>query len=173
MATISKLPSGAYRVQIRRKGRYTSETFLRRDDAYRWGRQAETRVDQGLAPNKSSVARLATFADLVDLHIADVCSVGKARMRSKAATLSRLKSELGSCKIGHLDRQRSVDFGRARAKMGAGPVTLGIDIGTIRLFLTRAAAFHGLDISCASVDLARIALKRLGGSRTRPPPDPR
>jgi integrase len=46
--------------------------------------------------------------------------------------------------------------------MGAGPVTLGIDIGTIRLILTHAAAVHGLDISCGSVDLARIALKRLG-----------
>ena len=58
MASIIKLPSGAYRVQIRRKGRYASETFLRRDDAHRWARQAETRVDQGLAPNKSSVSRL-------------------------------------------------------------------------------------------------------------------
>ena len=35
MTSIIKLPSGAYRVQIRRKGRYASETFLRRDDAHR------------------------------------------------------------------------------------------------------------------------------------------
>ena len=55
------------RVQIRRKGRYASETFLRRDDAHRWARQAETRVDQGLAPNKSSVSRLQTFGDLAGL----------------------------------------------------------------------------------------------------------
>lgn len=65
MATISKLPSGAYRVQIRRKGRYASETFLRRDDAHRWARQAEARVDNGLAPNTSSVSRLSTFGDLM------------------------------------------------------------------------------------------------------------
>lgn len=38
MASITKLPSGADRVQIRRKGRYASETFLRRDDAHRWAR---------------------------------------------------------------------------------------------------------------------------------------
>ncbi len=31
MATYSKLPSGTWRVQ--RKGRYISETFLKRDDA--------------------------------------------------------------------------------------------------------------------------------------------
>ncbi len=77
MASITKLPSGAYRVQIRRKGRYASETFLRRDDAYRWARQAETRVDQGLAPNKSSVSRLQTFGDLTDLRITDMREVGK------------------------------------------------------------------------------------------------
>ena len=53
MATITKLPSDAYRIQIRRKGRYASKMFLRRDDAHRWAHQAETRVDQGLAPNKS------------------------------------------------------------------------------------------------------------------------
>lgn len=51
MASITKLPSGAYRVQIRRKGRYASETFLCRDDAHKWARQAETLVDQGLPPN--------------------------------------------------------------------------------------------------------------------------
>ncbi len=64
MASITKLPSGAYRVQIRRKGRYASETFLRREDAHRWARQCETLVDQGLPPNRSSVARLHTFGDL-------------------------------------------------------------------------------------------------------------
>ena len=103
MATINKLPSGGYRVQIRRKGRYASETFHRRDDAHRWARQAETRVDQGLSPNKSSAARLATFGDLVDLHIDDMCAVGKPPRRSKAATLATLKNDLGKERIGHID----------------------------------------------------------------------
>ena len=76
MASITKLPSGAYRVQVERKGRYASETFLRRDDAQKWARQAETLFDQGLPPNRSSVARLHTFGDLVDLNVADMCAVG-------------------------------------------------------------------------------------------------
>jgi len=99
-------------VQIRRKGRYASETFLRRDDAHRWARQAETRVDQGLAPNKSSVSRLQTFGDLIDLHITDMCEVGKPPRRSKAATLTTLKRDLGKEKIGHLDRQKLIDYGK-------------------------------------------------------------
>ncbi|MEL7000660.1 MAG: site-specific integrase [Pseudomonadota bacterium] len=162
MASITKLPSGSYRVQIRRKGRYASETFLRRDDAHRWARQAETRVDQGLAPNKSSISRLQTFGGLIDLHIADMCEVGKSPRRSKRATLTTLKRDLGKEQIGHLDRQKLIDYGKIRAEQGAGPVTLGIDIGVIKMIITHAAAVHGLDISPEPVDLARVALKRLG-----------
>lgn len=61
-----------------------------------------------------------------------------------------------------LDRERLIRFGRERAKQGAGPVTLGIDIGTIKLVLSHAAAVHGLQVRVDQVDLARIALKRLG-----------
>ncbi|WP_226341125.1 site-specific integrase [Gemmobacter serpentinus] len=162
MASTSKLPSGAYRVQIRRKGRYASETFLRREDALKWARQAETLVDQGLPPNRLSISRLHTFGDLIDLHIADMCAVGKPPRRSKKATLATLKRNLGKDKVGHLDRHELIEYGRKRADQGAGPVTLGIDIGVIKMILTHAAAVHGLEISAEPVDLARVALKRLG-----------
>ena len=162
MASISKLPSGAYRVQIRRKGRCASETFLRRDDAQKWARQAETQVDQGLPPKRSSAARLNTFGDLIDLHIADMCAVGKPPRRNKAATLAALMRDLGKEKVGHLERHKLIEYGRTRADQGAGPVTLGIDIGVIKMILTHAAAVDGLEISPEAVDLARVALKRLG-----------
>lgn len=82
MATITKLPSGARHKSRSDEGvAHASETFLRRDDAHRLARQAETRVDQGLAPNKSSISRLQTFGDLIDLHIADMCEVGKPPRR--------------------------------------------------------------------------------------------
>jgi len=108
------------------------------------------------------LARLSTFGDLIDLHVGDMCVVGKAPRRSKAATLDQLKRELGSCNMVSLDRERLIRFGRERAKQGAGPVTLGIDIGTIKLVLSHAAAVHGLQVRVDQVDLARIALKRLG-----------
>ena len=49
MATIVKLSSGNYRVQVRRKGQYASKTFRRKADAYAWAREAERRSDQGRA----------------------------------------------------------------------------------------------------------------------------
>lgn len=82
--------------------------------------------------------------------------------RAKAATLATLKRDLGKEKIGHLDRHKLIEYGRKRADQGAGPVTLGIDIGVIKMILTHAAAVHGLEIRVEGVDLARVALKRLG-----------
>ena len=61
-----------------------------------------------------------------------------------------------------VDRERIVKFGRARAKEGAGPVTLSMDVGLIKLVLQHAAAVHGLPVKVEPVDLGRVALKRLG-----------
>ncbi|MDY6922924.1 MAG: site-specific integrase [Pseudomonadota bacterium] len=162
MATYSKLSSGSWRVQVRRKGRYVSETFLKRDDARRWATAAEAKIDRGETPTPSRAAGLRTFGELVDLHIDDMKSVGKAPRRSKAATLKMLKTRLGKKKIVQLDRQLFIDFGRKRASEGAGPMTLSIDIGAIKLVMSHAAAVHGLSISVEPIDMARIALKRLG-----------
>ncbi|MDO8912207.1 MAG: site-specific integrase [Phenylobacterium sp.] len=162
MATYTKLSSGSWRAQVRRKGRYISETFLNRDDARRWATENERTIDQGGTPQPKRIARMSTFADLVDLHVADMTEVGKAPGRSKAATLDMLKRELGKKAVVDLDRDRLIKFGRARASQGAGPVTVSMDIGAIRLVLSHAAAVHGIAASAEPVDQARIALKRLG-----------
>lgn len=88
--------------------------------------------------------------------------VGKAPGRSKDATLQMLKRELGKLRLVEIDRERLVRFGRERAATGAGPVTVGMDIGAVRLVLSHAAAVHGVPVKVEPVDLARIALKRLG-----------
>jgi integrase len=55
-----------------------------------------------------------------------------------------------------------IQFGKVRAKEGAGPVTLSADVGYVKLVIMHAAAVHGADVKVEPVDLARIALKRLG-----------
>ena len=162
MASIVKQESGAWRVQVRRKGRSISENFVRYEDAKRWGIDAERQIDRGETPTLSRVAKLKTFGELIDLHIADMKDVGKAPGRSKDATLAMLKRELGKLNMVEIDRERLIKFGRDRSKQGAGPVTIGIDIGVIKLVMSHAAAIHGLPVRVEPVDLARIALKRLG-----------
>ncbi len=162
MASIRKQKSGHWRVQVRRKGRCISESFVRREDAQRWGVEAERQIDRGETPTNSRVGQLKSFADLIDLHIEDMCEVGKAPRRSKDATLQMLRRDLGKLGMGQIDRECVVDFGRRRAKQGAGPTTIGIDVGVIKLVLQHAAAVHGLPVRVEPVDLGRVALKRLG-----------
>ncbi|TCP42889.1 hypothetical protein [Rhodovulum marinum] len=44
--------------------------------------------------------------------------------------LTTLKRDLGKQRIGHFDRSSLTDYDKMRAERRAGPVTLGIDIGS-------------------------------------------
>jgi hypothetical protein len=76
----------------------------------------------------TAVRNVCTFGDLIDLHDDDMHEVGKPPRRSKAAVMASLKTELGSVKLPALNRERLIEFGRKRAKQGAGPATLAIDM---------------------------------------------
>jgi integrase len=162
MATYTKLSSGNWRVQIRRKGQYASDSFRRRSDAESWALETERRIDRGEEPRPANRKDPTTFGDLIDLHISDLLEVNKAPLRSKSFSLDLLKRKLGKIRISDLSRERLITFGRERAKEGAGPVTISMDLGYLRTVITHAAAIHGISVSLESVDLARIALKRLG-----------
>jgi integrase len=121
----------------------------------------ERRIDRGETPSPRVRVAPTTFGHLVELHIQDMLEVGKAR-RSNAASLDALKAKLGRVALRDITRERLIQFGRDRAKEGAGPVTVGMDLGYVKTVLTHAAAVHGVAISPEPVDLARAALKRLG-----------
>ncbi len=116
MATFTKLKSGSWRAQVRRKGWYVSETFLRREDARPF----------------------------------------------KGGDAGHAQEGVGRKEHDDFDRERLIRFGRKRAIQGAGPVTLSMDIGAIKLVLSHAAEARGLNVPVEPIDLARIALKRLG-----------
>jgi integrase len=162
MATFTKLPSGNWRGQVRRKGRYAAETFRRKKDAESWALEIERRFDRGeeLVAKRPAVAR--TFGDLIDIHVNDMIEVGKAPRRSKAYSLDMLRTRLGRVGLRQITREKLIEFGRKRAKEGAGPVTLAADLSYVGTIVTHAAAIHGIDVTKEPVDLARIALRRLG-----------
>ncbi len=162
MSTFTQLPSGNWRAQVRRKQSYVSETFRRHEDAKRWALAAERAIDLGESPQLRAKVDPTMFEHLIDLHINDMCEVGKAPRRSKHATLESLRLKLGKVRIKDLTRERIIQFGKDRSKEGAGPMTIGMDIGYVKLIVSHAAAVHGMPIKVEPIDLARIALKRLG-----------
>lgn len=86
-------------------------------DAKTWAVEAERQIDRGETPWDSRVARITTFAELIDLHVADMKSVGKTPRRSRAATLKIFKARLGRQKLVQLDRQLFIEFCKARASL--------------------------------------------------------
>lgn len=169
MATFVKR-DGKWRAQVRRDGHSLSRTFRLKVDADNWAREAERDIDREVDPSIKRISRKDTFGSLIDLHIDDLSTVGKPLRRSKKAVLNRLSVELGETPINLLTRDRLIQYGRQRAKEGAGPATVAIDLSFIGTVLTHAAAVHGMQVNTEAVRLSRIALRRLsivGGSQER------
>jgi integrase len=162
MPTFTKLKSGSWRVQVRRKREYVANTFIRRRDAEEWAIEVERSIDRGIPIRHSRPhEQPRIFADLIALHLDDLAQVGKPVRRSKSMVLKALKTSLGRVKLKDITRDRLIEFGKKRAAQGAGPATLAIDFSFIRTVLTHAAAVHGIEVSVESVQLARAALRHL------------
>ena len=162
MATIVKLPSGSWRAQVRRNGRYVSKSFKRRRDADGWAVDMERRIDRGESVSKARPKHLNTLSDLVDLHIADMHESRKPLRRSKSYSLNKLKLDIGHMRIDQIDRETVVEFGRQRSHEGAGPPTIAMDISYLKTILLHAKAVHGVHTPVEEINLARVALNRLG-----------
>ncbi len=162
VATITRLKSGSWRAQVRRKGEYVNGTFLRRKDAEEWAIDIERRIDRQEPTTTQKSRDVQLFGDLVTLHRQDLAEVGKDIGRSKTASLIFLNERLGHLRLPELDRERFIKFGKERAMEGVGPVTVGIDLGYIKTILSYAAAVHGIVVSTEPLDHARIDLRRLG-----------
>ncbi len=186
MAAFNRLPSGRWRVQVRRQGRSLSKVFPTKALAEIWARDQETAIVKGQMPiaRRPVSPRVAdahpstcnTLGNLIDLHLADLLELRRSIGRSKEATLFRLREEIGKTRIDQINREFLIDFAKRRARDGAGPVTISIDISFIGTVMEHAAAVHGVRVPIEQVRLARIALNRLGlvaksAERSRRPTD--
>jgi len=96
LASFTELPSGNWRVQVRRKIRYVSETFRRRKDGEDWALDMERNIDRSGSPKPRAAVQAKTFGDIIDLHVEDMHEVGRPPRRSKAAVLEALKDDAGN-----------------------------------------------------------------------------
>lgn len=162
MATFNRLQSGIWRAQVRRKGQALSRTFRLKAHAEEWAREQERLIEKGERPTGRPPEIRETLADLIDLQMNDYRELRRPMGRSKEAGLIRLRATYGSTPIAHVSREFLIDFAKRRAKEGAGPVTIGIDVSFIGNCLEHAAAVHGMVVPLEQLRLGRIALNRLG-----------
>jgi hypothetical protein len=121
MASFNKLPSGLWRAQVRRRGHQASKSFRLKSEAEAWACAIETAVIAGKSAKAARLSEKTPFASLIDLHIDDMRDVGKPPRLSKRKSLEKLKRDLGHVALRDLTRERLIAFGKARARVGAGP----------------------------------------------------
>lgn len=174
MATFSQLPSGRWRVQVRRGGTYKAETFDRKREAEDWARAVESQAKMVAINGYSPPPANATVADLIDRYIE--LSPREAG-RSKAFTLDMLKADaMGKVKLTALTALVFRDFVDRRVKAGAGGVTIAGDLSTVSAILKWGRHARRLDLPVslatdARRDLPYRGLRTRSRERDREPSD--
>src|SRR5689334_4044203 len=107
MPTFSQLPSGKWRVQVRRGGIYRAATFPTKREARDWATTIEGQAHHIAAGGYAPVPKGATLKDLIDKYEE---TVAKLPGKTKAATLIMLKDRLGKVRLAALNAVTLRDF---------------------------------------------------------------
>lgn len=173
MPTFSQLPSGKWRVQVRRAGLYRAATFPTKREARDWATAIEAQASHIAAGGFAPVPKTATVKDLIDKYREEH---GRAAGKTKAATLDMLARELGHVRLTGLNAVVLRDFIDGRVKAGAGGVTVAGDLSFLSAVLKWGRHARQLDINDKLALDARASLKVRGlntrsKERTREPSD--
>lgn len=159
MATFSHLPSGKWRVQVRRSGIYRAATFATKREAQSWSTSIEAQADHIAAGGLAPVPKTATVSDLIDKYNE---TVTKAQGKTKTATLAMLKREIGKVKLTNLNAVVLRDFIDRRESAGAGGVTIAGDLSHLSEILKWAKHARHLNVNERLALDARASLTHRG-----------
>lgn len=131
MPANAKLPSGSRRAQVRRNGRYVSETFLRRDDALRRSRLAKLSVDRNETSISARIGRLTKFGELV--HWSAFLTILKRRQNGSISSI-RHASAWSAVPRTHGDGVSPM--GRSSIRLCLCPRTMAVSVSDSQVFGT-------------------------------------
>ena len=157
--TFSQLPSGKWRVQVRRAGIYRAATFPSKREARDWAGGVESQANHIAAGGFAPVPKGATLADLIKKYQE---TVAKASGRTKTATLKMLTDRLGKVRLAALNAVTLRDFIDKRSADGAGGVTIAADLSFLSAVLKWGRHARHLDINDRLALEARESLKHRG-----------
>ncbi|MCQ8106471.1 site-specific integrase, partial [Methylomonas sp. SURF-2] len=123
MATIRKLPSGSWQVQVRRKGESPiSKSFSSKSLAEQWARSIESQIDHGCFVDRSEAER-TTLGELIDRYLVEVTPTKKGS-KQEAYRLSNLKKHLGSLVVASIQSKHIASYRDSRLKSGKSSGTV-------------------------------------------------
>lgn len=173
MATFSQLPSGKWRVQVRKAGLYRAATFQLKSEAKTWATAIEAQASHVAAGGYAPVPKSSTLSDLIDKYTE---TFTKTPGHTKSATLAMLKREIGKVKLASLNAMVLRDFIDRRQEAGAGGVTIAGDLSFLSAVLKWGKHARNLDLPERLALDARAALAHRGldtrsKERSREPTD--
>ena len=159
MATFSQLPSGKWRVQVRKAGIYKAATFTTKREARDWSTAIEAQANHVAAGGYAPVPKTATVGDLIDKYTE---TFTKEPGRSKSATLAMLKRQLGKVSLSKLNSITLRNFIDDRQAAKAGGVTIAGDLSTLSAVLKWGKHSRQLDLPERLAMDARASLVHRG-----------
>lgn len=162
VATIRKLPSGKWNVQVRRKG-YPAQTgtFRTLAAAERWARDKEDQADKGTLVDLSA-AKETTVDGLMEKYLADITP----RKRSKTPEASRialLRRELGRHTLAGLTPEIVAQWARGRLKAVSSD-TVRKELNTLSHAID-SAPLWSIHLPANPVTLARPLIRLAPGNQ--------
>lgn len=123
MATIRKLPSGSWQVQVRRKGENpVSKSFSNKSLAEQWARTIESQIDHGIFVDRSEAER-TTLGELIDRYLIEVTPTKKG-CKQEVYRLQTLKKQLGQLVVGSIQGKHIADYKDQRLREGKASATV-------------------------------------------------
>jgi integrase len=148
-----------WRVQFRRKSQPSvSRYFDKKSHAY------SRQIDYELRAGEYNSTKEFTNTTVEDILVRYETEVTKTKEmgRSKLHCLKTLRTHLGSTFINKLNSESVIDYANKRQNMGAGGVTINIELTYLKGALKIAKLLWKIPIKTDPVADARIALKHLG-----------
>ena len=160
MASIQQLPSGLWRVRIRRRGNpVLTRSFRRKIDADAWARGIEAEQDQGTWRDTAPLDGM-TLAQVLEQFEREVLP-GRKSASVARYHIARLREDLGRMPLRALDRAALAAWRDARLRCVA-PATVTRELSTLGGILTWARKDLGLPI-----DHVVSAIRRPAQGRAR------
>jgi integrase len=156
MATFTQLPSGNWRVQVRRGTVYKAATLPSKRAARDWATLIEAQAGHKAAGGFAPPPKGSTVADLINKYLE---TRPMEPGRTKLATLLRLKRTIGQVQLARLNSNVLGEFIDKRVADKAGGVTIAGDLSTLQAALLWGRHARQLDLPERLAIDARASLR--------------
>jgi integrase len=163
MAKPQKLPSGKWRVQIRKNGVYRNKSFSTRKAAVAWESEMVRQLDQISSSGYIHPTGM-TLAHLIDLYLDS--NVGRKSSQNKTYHIGKISEWLGHHLLVNLSPMVLRDFVDMREAAGVQGATIANELGYLRTVLKWGKDVRHIDTHPEYVSAARSALTSRGLSPT-------